>query len=91
MFVVTVHFSVKRNQIEQFKPLMLENARLSLELEPGCKQFDVSTPVNLGNAFCMRFMMISPPLKSIFKCHILSCLIKKLPKCWIIRLSKPLL
>ena len=41
MFVVTVNFSVKRNQIEQFKPLMLENARLSLELEPGCKQFDV--------------------------------------------------
>ena len=41
MFVVTVNFSVKRNQIEQFRPLMLENARLSLELEPGCKQFDV--------------------------------------------------
>ena len=41
MFVVTVNFSVKRNQIEQFKPLMLENARLSLELEPGCQQFDV--------------------------------------------------
>ena len=41
MFVVTVNFSVKRDQIDQFKPLMLENARLSLELEPGCKQFDV--------------------------------------------------
>ena len=41
MFVVTVNFSVKRSHSEQFKPLMLENARLSLELEPGCKQFDV--------------------------------------------------
>ena len=41
MFVVTVNFSIKPGQIEQFRPLMLENARLSLELETGCRQFDV--------------------------------------------------
>ncbi len=41
VFVVTVDFLIKTNLIEQFRPLMLENARLSIELELGCKQFDV--------------------------------------------------
>ena len=41
MFVVTVNFLIKPGQIEPFRALMLENARLSLELETGCQQFDV--------------------------------------------------
>lgn len=41
MFVVTVTFEIDPTQMSEFLPLMLENARLSLELEEGCRQFDV--------------------------------------------------
>ena len=41
MFVITVNFSIKIDLVVQFRSLMLDNARLSIELEPGCKQFDV--------------------------------------------------
>ena len=41
MFVVTVTFIVAPDQIETFMPLMVENAKASLELEPGCRHFDV--------------------------------------------------
>ena len=41
MFVITVSFSIKIDLVVQFRSLMLDNARLSIELEPGCKQFDV--------------------------------------------------
>ena len=41
MFVVTVTFRLKSGQRAAFLPLMLENARLSRALEPGCAQFDV--------------------------------------------------
>ena len=41
MYVVTVEFIIDPAQIEAFMPLMRENARLSLETEPGCRQFDV--------------------------------------------------
>ncbi|GIR52738.1 MAG: hypothetical protein CM15mP62_02090 [Rhodospirillaceae bacterium] len=41
MFVIIVDFLIKENEVENFKPLMLENARASLMDEPGCRQFDV--------------------------------------------------
>lgn len=41
MFVVTVTFVVKAEHIDEFAPAMIENARASEELEPGCRQFDV--------------------------------------------------
>jgi autoinducer 2-degrading protein len=41
MYVVVVDFSVKPERLAQFMPLMLENARLSRETEPGCRVFDV--------------------------------------------------
>lgn len=41
MYVVTVCFTLKTESIGVFLPLMRENARLSLELEPGCHYFDV--------------------------------------------------
>lgn len=41
MFVVTVVFTIKPEHVDDFSPAMLENARTSLEVEPGCKQFDV--------------------------------------------------
>lgn len=43
MYAVTVHFSVKDGQMEQFLSLMLENAKASVTTEPGCLQFDVWT------------------------------------------------
>jgi quinol monooxygenase YgiN len=42
MFVVTVTFIVEDQHREAFMALMLENARLSLALEPGCHRFDVT-------------------------------------------------
>ena len=41
MYVVTVEFVIKPEQMPAFMPLMVGNARASLEQEPGCRQFDV--------------------------------------------------
>lgn len=41
MFAVTVHFRIKPDRMQDFMPLMLENARQSRTVEPGCQQFDV--------------------------------------------------
>ena len=41
MFVIIVDFLIKEDEVENFKPLMLENASASLMDEPGCRQFDV--------------------------------------------------
>lgn len=41
MFIVTVHFSVHPGSVEAFMPAMLLQAKNSLSLEPGCRQFDV--------------------------------------------------
>ena len=41
MFVVTVSFTIKPEKLGEFLPRMLENARLSVSLEPGCQRFDV--------------------------------------------------
>ena len=41
MYVVTVRFDVRPERFDEFMPLMIDNARLSLEREPGCRTFDV--------------------------------------------------
>ena len=41
--VITVEFEIDPRQLGAFLPLMCENARLSRESEPGCRQFDVCT------------------------------------------------
>jgi len=41
--VVTVEFEIHPQRIGAFLPLLRENARLSREREPGCRQFDVCT------------------------------------------------
>ncbi len=47
MFVVTVLFEVKPAYIEPFR-----QAKNSLELEDGCRRFDVCVdPLNVGNLF----------------------------------------
>lgn len=43
MYVVTVDFAIHRQHFEAFLLLMRENARASLDGEPGCRQFDVCT------------------------------------------------
>lgn len=43
MFAVLVHFEIKTDQMQRFLPLMRDNARASLQTEPGCHQFDVCT------------------------------------------------
>lgn len=41
MYVVTVGFDIQPARLAEFLPLMRENARASVENEPGCRQFDV--------------------------------------------------
>lgn len=41
MFVVVVTFQIKPNQFDKFLPLMLSNAKASIDQEPDCSQFDV--------------------------------------------------
>lgn len=41
MYAVTVTFTIKPGRMESFMSLMLENAKASKALEPGCRQFDV--------------------------------------------------
>jgi quinol monooxygenase YgiN len=52
MFVVTVFFEVKPAYIEPFRHAMQAQAKNSLELEDGCRRFDVCIdPLNVGNIF----------------------------------------
>ena len=39
--VIYVEFTIKAGAVERFRALILENARLSLKNEPGCRRFDV--------------------------------------------------
>lgn len=40
-YVIIVEFSLNEGALEQFMPLMLANAKASLDKEPGCERFDV--------------------------------------------------
>ena len=41
MFVLLVHVDVRPELLADLRPLMLENARRSVERDPGCIRFDV--------------------------------------------------
>ena len=41
MHVVTVDFSIRPARYAEFMQAMRDNARTSLSIEPGCRQFDV--------------------------------------------------
>jgi len=41
MFVVSVTFDVVAGRLDAFLPLILANAKASLQIEAGCHQFDV--------------------------------------------------
>ncbi len=52
MYVIAVDFTVNEEHVAAFMPLMLENARLSRETEPGCRRFDVCRdPLQAGQIF----------------------------------------
>jgi quinol monooxygenase YgiN len=40
-FVIYVEFMLHEDAVEKFMPIMLANARASLDNEPGCERFDV--------------------------------------------------
>jgi quinol monooxygenase YgiN len=41
MFVVTVEFRIDATHVEAFRRAMADNARQSVQTEPGCQQFEV--------------------------------------------------
>jgi (4S)-4-hydroxy-5-phosphonooxypentane-2,3-dione isomerase len=41
VYVIVVDFTIKPGHVATFHAAMIENARLSREIEPGCRQFDV--------------------------------------------------
>lgn len=41
MYIVTVEFVIKPEDVQRFMPLAVDNARASRGQEPGCWQFDV--------------------------------------------------
>jgi len=43
MYAVTVTFTLNPGRASAFLPMMRDNARTSLDREPGCRQFDVCT------------------------------------------------
>jgi len=45
-FVVIAEFEVKPDHLAAFLDLAMEDARLSVSNEPGCRQFDVVVPSN---------------------------------------------
>lgn len=49
MFAVVVRFSIKPDEMDNFMPLMKQNAQASLSLEPACNQFDVLTDPSQPN------------------------------------------
>lgn len=52
MYVIAVDFTIHTEHLAAFMPLMLENARVSRETEPGCHRFDVcSDPVRPERVF----------------------------------------
>jgi (4S)-4-hydroxy-5-phosphonooxypentane-2,3-dione isomerase len=52
-YVIWVEFEIKPESFAAFMPLMLANAKASLNDEPGCHQFDVLTPTDKANAVAL--------------------------------------
>jgi quinol monooxygenase YgiN len=50
-YVVTVEFVVQPGQAPAFGQLLMENARTSLQVEPGCRVFDVCVAPEAAERF----------------------------------------
>lgn len=51
MFVVVVFFDIKADRVDFFREAMVRQARRCLELEPGCRQFDVAQDPQVPTSF----------------------------------------
>ncbi len=67
MHVITVKFEIKPEHAEAFRAAMEENARLSLENEPGCHQFDVAFGVD-DPTICFLYELYTD--KAAFDVHL---------------------
>lgn len=67
MFVVVVRFQLHAGCAEAFMPLMAENARLSVELEPACHQFDVCVSTESADEILLYEIYDSP---EAFQAHL---------------------
>lgn len=52
-YVIWVDFEIDPEQMEHFEFLLRANAKASLELEPGCRQFDVLAPLPAQSAISL--------------------------------------
>lgn len=52
-YVIWVDFEIDPEQMERFEFLLHANAKASLELEPGCRQFDVLAPLPAQSAISL--------------------------------------
>ena len=48
-YVITVDFTLHEGALEEFLPLIVENADRSRTVEPGCDRFDVLVPKDSTN------------------------------------------
>jgi (4S)-4-hydroxy-5-phosphonooxypentane-2,3-dione isomerase len=68
MYVVTVLFKIKPEHRAEFMADMLENARTSLAIEPGCRVFDVCESCT-GDA-CQVFLYEVYATQEDFQLHL---------------------
>ncbi len=52
-YVIWVDFEIDPEQMERFESLLRANAKASLDLEPGCRQFDVLAPFPAQSAISL--------------------------------------
>ena len=69
MHVVCVDFEVKPGHLAEFMPLMKAQAKNSLELEDGCRRFDVSIDREDG---CKVFLYEIYDSEEAFQSHLAS-------------------
>ena len=48
-FVITVEFDLHNGALDEFLPMIVENANRSRTVEPGCERFDVLVPKTASN------------------------------------------
>ena len=69
MHVISVEFTIHAQHLSEFMPLLLENAHVSRETEPGCRRFDVCRdPSRLERIFLYEIYADRPA----FEAHLAS-------------------
>jgi (4S)-4-hydroxy-5-phosphonooxypentane-2,3-dione isomerase len=68
-YAITVEFILKSGCMAAFRKLIDQNAQNSLDLEPGCRRFDVLVPLNKPNTV---FLYEIYDDKAAFEAHLKS-------------------